>query len=185
VVADKNETPKKEPDRGQPVNGLSLALSAERTELTPGPDGKIEPITLQLRLHNEGKEVLRIKTDNLLPTWEGRVELTVTGPADGVGVDEQDGSNPPAKPAMGFFHPLPAGQSKRAGECKFPGPLPPGANGKVVAYSLTKPGKYRVRAAYSNFDQDPLPIAAGAWTGTATSNDLVITVRPAPRPTRK
>jgi RNA polymerase sigma factor (sigma-70 family) len=182
----KKESPKKEADRGQTLNGLSLGLSADKTELAPGSDGKIEPLTLRLQFHNESNDTIRIKTDNLLPTWEGRVTLNVIGP-DGknVGPEEEPGAKPVEKPKTGFFHPLSAGKSKLAGECKFPGPLPHGAEGKMHVYSLNKPGKYRVRASYTNIDQAPFSLPGGVWTGTVTSNELVITVRPAAQPNQK
>jgi RNA polymerase sigma factor (sigma-70 family) len=177
-VAKPADTPKKtEPDQGEPVNGLSLVLAADRTELTQGQDGKIAPLTLRLQFRNAGKEDFRVKTDNLVPTWDSRLQLSVIGPDDGsVGVTEQVGAKPAPKPTSGFFRPLPVGKSRSLGECKFPGPLPPVPGGKVFVYSLNKPGKYRIRATYSNLDQENIPGLPGAWTGTVTSNELVVEV---------
>jgi RNA polymerase sigma factor (sigma-70 family) len=166
----------KETDRGRPVKGLRLVLSADKTELVPGPDGKIAPITLRLHFHNESKQGMRIKTDNLLPTWEERIELTVTGPEES-SVDAREQKASKGKPATGFFQPLDAGKSKLAGECKFPGPLAHGADGKVLVYTLRKSGKYRLHATYLNGDR----AVDGVWSGQVTSNEIVLTLHPAER----
>jgi RNA polymerase sigma factor (sigma-70 family) len=167
--------PAEEDGRGKAVRGLRLVLDAGNGETAMTADAaQTQPIALRLQFKNDGDKPIKIKTTNLLASWEARYEITVTGPdAESVRIEVQDA--PPPAPT-GFFHTLDAGKTRVAGTARLPGTFP-SPDGKARTYHLCKPGRYVVRVRYVNNDKDNLPIADGVWTGTVDSNDCVITVR--------
>jgi len=156
---------------GKEVNGLKLSLSADRTETAMKPDGSnAEPVKLTLTFINVSDQP--IKLDAYLP----RMKFEVTSPDPKMlrtkGAQEYS-------PAAGFGRNatlIQPGQSWSWSEkvLPFPGWLE-GGNATRFEYLVQQPGVCRLKCSYTSGNNEP----AGNWTGTLTSNELALTVKPA------
>jgi hypothetical protein len=183
------DAPKK-PTGGKEVDGLQLTLSAETTKtvqkVDPNagnpdkiPGGGAEPIKLTLTFTNVGQKKLKLNT------FEADRRLITPEVADPEGKELKltfyrsrvTGTIALITPKEADYPVLEPGKSWTL-EKTFPGVWVnlPIANAQV--YVLPKKGDYKIRFNYEN-KKDDAPVAAGAWTGKATSNDLTITVKAA------
>ena len=159
-----------------PVNGLVLALTADRTDCRPG-----EALALSGQFRNAGKRPLLVQYVRVNPAdpW----------PADELHLALPDGKQYvldtwKARPG-GVF--LPAGESRtmRATTLRLTtsGWWRPIDGDKVVEISLRREGAYRIwfaHAAPKGWDGHE-----AEWHGTAVSNAVTFTVRPLPPEKRR
>ncbi|OAI46462.1 hypothetical protein AYO44_11290 [Planctomycetaceae bacterium SCGC AG-212-F19] len=162
---------------GKEVNGLKLTLSADSTETVMKADGSdAEPVTLKLTFTNVSDKP--IKLDAFLLGWY-KFAYDVTGPtADSLELQKYSGPIPKFKPADATSYPLLKPQESYTYEkgisTSFPGRL-----GEMTVYRVRKPGDYRIRFGYKNEQEAANQFAKGSWTGTLTSNELILKVLPA------
>lgn len=176
----------------QAVNGLKLTLSADKTETVMKADGSdAEPVTLTATFSNVSDK--QIKLCNYDYAMFSNFKYEVTGP-DGKLLKPE----PYLAPGTVFEEPK---------DSDFP-LIKPGTNRQRPVsfpyydsiidgrgfYSFKTPGEYRIKISYS-YSGVPIPpnqqstenmerankTAAGSWTGTLLSNELVLTVKPAPK----
>ena len=176
------------PAPGATVKGLKLTLSADRTFLAmtareleratkDTPRYNIGPAKLKLTFTNAGGAPIKLATYDW--SW-GLTKLDVRGPdPQSVRIVRQLVERMMAAPTAANYPTLQPGESwTDAWQPSFPG------NYGEANYVLLKPGAYRVRVTYAVEDRHLAmsPHAAGAWTGTVASNDVVFTVGEAGAP---
>jgi RNA polymerase sigma factor (sigma-70 family) len=165
-------------DAGKPVNGLKLTLSADRTETVMKPIGtNAEPVKLKLTFTNVSEKPIKLNTHALFAL--SRLRLEVTGPDAGsvLKVIEEGVERVFRGLIADDIITLKPGENWSVKEVAFPGRIETLAR---TDYTFLKPGDYRIRWVYA---PDPMhlkdPLAADSWTGTLTSNELVLKVKPA------
>ena len=175
--APRNTATKPEPVGGPVVNGLKLILTADKTQLTMKPDGwNAEPIKLKLAFTNAGQKEIQFA----VPSWFSSMTLNL-GRADKQKVTTL---------------PLPQAGTPDLSRAKSICLLKPGQSFSMeqsfptVDFTdyLLKAGSYRLKLTYdskrysryndANFNQQPIP--ADCWSGTLSSNELVLQVKPPP-----
>jgi len=167
----------KKADAGPAVDGLTLSLSADKTETFMKADGSdAEPVKLKLTFTNASDKPIKLNAyDFRLSQIRGAVK-----PPDNqdvkvrrVGVDRA--KLPP--PTAGDFPVIQPGKTWAYELLTFPGPVPDGAS-MISVYTVLKPGLYRLTFTYK-------PVAGltdeakGSWSGELVSNELTIAVKPA------
>ena len=168
---------KTEPAGGPAVNGLKLILTADNTQPTMKADGwNAEPIKLKLTFANAGDKEIQFA----VPSWFSSMTLDLSG-ADKEKVTTlplPQAGTPDLSRAKSICL-LKSGQSFSM-EQPFP----------TIDFTeyLLKAGSYRLKITYdskrysryndANFNQQPIP--ADCWTGTLSSNELVLQVKPPP-----
>ena len=171
------ETAKEEPKGGPPVKGLSLMLSADKTETTMKPDGSnAVPVELKLTFTNVGEQPIKVDRFDLALN---HLSLTVIGPdAEAVRIDSfllQRFRTP--TPNADAYPVLKPKDRSSAGVYSVPGVLD--LDNKRQTIVLRKPGEYRVKFAYHNATQAKNEFSADSWIGELVSNELVLKVNPA------
>jgi RNA polymerase sigma factor (sigma-70 family) len=179
---------------GPEVNGLKLTLSADKTETDLKADGSdAEPVKLKLTFTNVSKKPIQLDTYDL--TSSHFAALTILAP-DGrplhlerTALVNRGISVPPAGYAFPTIQPgeswstqehqviIPA-REPRSEPLLFPATIYHRL-GVRQEYVLNRPGEYRIKLTYIN-DAQNKPERTGSWSGTITSNELTLKVRPAP-----
>ncbi len=171
-------------DPGQPINGLKLTLTADKTDLqmsalqlrraTPDtPSYGCESTKLNLTFQNVSDKPIKLDVYDL--TWV-HLKLSVTGPNDkSVTVIELEADRQLVPPKATDYPVMEPGKSHSV-EVTFPGQM--GSR----RYVLMRPGRYVATVSYVNpnppGDIKPLPLAVGAWMGTVTSNAVAFNALP-------
>lgn len=179
--------PPKEPSEpaeigGEPVDGLRLALIADRQILTDRQEVRLLPdasnaqeVKLVLTFTNVGKAPLKLDLWDL--GFDEKLTVRVNGPEGGAEVRDIrpliDRGIPPREPSafvtlppsgMEYFH------------------LSSHGINTYCSIRLRKPGTYRIKVVYQAVDrQYPEAFAHGYWIGKVESNDVVLTVHPPAR----
>ncbi|OAI53669.1 hypothetical protein AYO44_15770 [Planctomycetaceae bacterium SCGC AG-212-F19] len=176
------ETPQKpgEPEGSKAVNGMKVTLTADKTETFMQPIGtNAKPVQLKLTFTNVSDKAITLSRgtnfNNAYQPFPLGCTFDVTGPDA-----ESVSKNPIRMPIIG-------GPPDREGfvtiEAKmtfvvvqdFPSqPLPGAGVNQKFAYTLGKAGEYRIKATYAVEQPNK-----NRWTGKLTSNELVLTVKPA------
>ncbi len=168
---------KSEPIGGVPVDGLRLALSAEKSETVMKADGSnAEPVELKLTFTNVSDKP--IKLDTYVLEYR-RLEFQAIGfdPED-IHIEITEFDLEIAPPTAKDFPVIQPGQSWSPNRTtSFPGGIPQKID-RAVHYFIRKPGTYKLRYTYDNQKPSTSPLAKGSWTGRVKSNEFVLRVRP-------
>ena len=167
------------PEGGSAVNGLRLTLSADQTETVMKADGSnAEPVKLKLTFTNVSDKPIKLANSAF---WSHCELVDLAGP------DAQSIQVKAAANVLGIEKTDPQviqpGQSwiqstiqvlRDTSEITFPGLV---HQRTTNHYHLLKPGEYRFKWKYFNEESD-YTRKEGSWTGTLTSNELVLKVLP-------
>jgi RNA polymerase sigma-70 factor (ECF subfamily) len=175
------EPPPREPDRTkgpEAVNGLKLTLHLDKTETVLNPDGRdIEPVQLRITHANVSDRPLKLELTLAVLRAGSRLEVTGPGVQKTDNPDRRAGPGQPEKITPESFHILQPGE-----EWPFTSAFP-----TYLFYGdlhfLNKPGEYRLKVIYCLPKETDHPLAKGSWTGTVTSNVVILNVRSAKKPT--
>jgi hypothetical protein len=152
----------------QPVDGLRLAVQADRIRTRVRPDGRdIVPITLRLTFHNVGKRALGLDLHALA---RRSLRLEVSGPSTSqvdAGAASQAAPKSADRPTLAPGRRLAARSS-----LSFPGDF-----GGLV-YQINRPGWYQLRLSYEQRQRSRCG-ANDCWTGRVHANLLWLQVLPA------
>lgn len=158
---------------GEAVNGLKLTLAAEKTELKILPPDRTETTKLTFSFTNVSDKPIKLDTYDLV--WS-RLKLDVEGPdAQSVRIVKRLIDRDLASPRAQDYPTIEPGKSLTyAYHPTFPGDF--GEN----VYFLLKPGEYHIRVTYACTEahQELSEHAKGSWTGSVTSNEVVLRVTP-------
>ncbi len=181
VVPGEEPAPETKPGPETPApaegGGLKLELKADATEIrmtpTAGARGTVTwdvaPVKLSINLANAGEKPVKLYTHEL---GTRLLKLDVTGPDDKSVRALKALVRVAVPPATENDFPMldPYSAFTLEEPIEFPGPF------AGTTWSLLKPGEYRVTMTYAVTDADVkrTPLAAGCWTGTVTSNELVL-----------
>jgi RNA polymerase sigma factor (sigma-70 family) len=145
---------------------LSLQLDKLQTHIKSGGTD-IEPVNLRFTYANVSDHPIRLDLSTAAVLCGTRLE--VAGP----GVSKSSGKKPvlqPEKLTAESFRVLEPGKEWSI-ELPFPTYEFFGA-----LFVLKQPGEYRIRTVYCLEKETDSPLARGSWLGTATSNEVVLTV---------
>src|SRR5262249_32426323 len=161
--------PKKEPGANV-ANGLRLSLRLDKTQTRVRPDGTdIEPVNLRFTYANVGDRP--VKLDMTVAAALCGTRLEVTGPR----VRKHPGKKPanqPDKLTPNDFRALEPGQEW---SIDLPFPVYEFFWDQFV---VKQPGEYRIKTVYALEKETDHPLARGCWTGSVTSNEVVLLVLP-------
>jgi hypothetical protein len=155
------------------IKGLSLTLAVSQTETVMRADrSNAAPVALILTFTNVGDKPVKLDTYDLPYR---NFKLTITGPnAKSVRIVDLDQERKRRAPIVEDFPEIrPSGSWFPKTVIDFPGDI------GAVSYALLEPGEYRVNAVYANPQVQESVFAAGSWTGSVTSNEIVLNVLPA------
>jgi hypothetical protein len=174
--AAKDTTPLKGPAAGPEVNGLKLALSADKLETFMKFDGTdAEPVKLTLTFNNVGDKPIKFnkgsiwRLRNVSEDAENFARFQIVGPdKDSVQTGErQTRANLGLDTAENMTEIKPGGSwSQTVSFLEDGGP---------IIYQILKPGEYRIKAAYTGKPLEGFAL----WTGALTSNEIVLRVKKA------
>jgi RNA polymerase sigma factor (sigma-70 family) len=157
---------------GRAVNGLQLTLHAPPPDTSMMPDGS-NSWTFQLHFVFKNASNKPLKLDMGPGPLLLGTKLEVKGPsARSVRFVASAFQREARAPAAKDFLLLAPGKTW-ARAVGFPRDALCGGQ-----FYLLEPGKYRLKATYALLRQADSPFAAGSWTGTVVSNELVVTVLP-------
>jgi WD40 repeat protein len=166
--------PTPQPPKAEAVKGLQLTLSTSMTETVMQADGSnAKPTLLKLTFANVGDTSIKLDAYDWL--WRS-FHLEVTGPdAKSVRIERLIIDRHVAAPDAEDFPEVKPGKSWSTDKHPFPGDV------GGVSITLLKPGAYRVKAVYSTNDNSVIKadFAKGRWTGSVTSNEIILKVLPA------
>ena len=162
----------------EPVNGLELTISADKTDLAlipieydksskDSPPYRVgTPAKLTFTFTNVSDKPVKLDAYDLV--WS-RLRLEVQGPdAGSVRVVKRMVERMMRAPREQDYPVVaPGGSWTCPGWASFPGNF--GEN----EYTLFKPGEFRIRAILTCAERKDLPLAAGSWTGVVMSNEIV------------
>ena len=172
------------PRAGEPVSGLKLTLSADKTELrmTPRnlrratrdtPRWNVEPTKLTLTFTNVSDKPIKLNTYDW--AWS-HMSLDIRGPdAESLSVLRRMVERMMAAPTKDNYPTLEPGASwTDRWHPTFPGDF------GETRYVLLKPGEYRITATYACAERHlkQSEHANGSWTGLVTSNEIVLNAVP-------
>jgi RNA polymerase sigma factor (sigma-70 family) len=166
----KHELPPKAAE-AEAVNGLKLTLRLDKTETRLRADGSdIEPVNLRFTYANVSDRP--IKLDFTVAAALCGTRLEVTGP-DVRKFANQRPANQPDKLIPEDFRVLKPGEEWSI-ELSFPLWI-----FFWDLFMVKQPGDYRINTVYALDKETDSPLAKGSWTGTVTSNEVVLKVLPA------
>jgi uncharacterized protein (TIGR03067 family) len=154
------------------VNGLKLTLSLDKKETPMMADGSdCEPIILGVTYKNVSDRPLKL--DMSMAMVYAGTHLEVSGPGVVKLTSKFKPPFDPAKVTTDSFRVLQPGE-------EYTGSQPFPVNAFCLDhFFLKKPGEYRIRMVHALLKETNNPLAKGSWTGTVTSNEVVLRVVPA------
>jgi RNA polymerase sigma factor (sigma-70 family) len=156
--------------KAEAVKGLKLTLAVNQTETVLNADrSNAAPVALILTFTNVGDKPIKLDTYDLPYR---NFKLTITGPdTKSVRIVDLDQERKTRAPSAEDFHLIkPSGSWFPKTVISFPGDI------GAVSYVLLEPGEYRVKVVYANPEVQKSEFAAGSWTGSVTSNAIVLKV---------
>jgi RNA polymerase sigma factor (sigma-70 family) len=167
---------------GNEVNGLKLSLSADKTETVMKADGSnAEPVKLSLTFTNVSDKPLKLDAYDFV--WR-HLQMKLTGPdAQSIEVTRKLVDWKKVAPTAAHFPTLQPQQQWTAAACvTLPGEVAivdpkvdPGTY--YQQFVFRKPGQYRVQLTYTCAEVWNHPLAKETWTGSLTSNEVVLTMK--------
>jgi hypothetical protein len=178
----KSDTETTKPEQGgNAVNGMKLILTADKMQTAMKADGSnAEPVKLKLTFANVGEKEIQVP----VPLWFASMALDLTRadkqqiltrqlPLDGLPDTSRADYMAALEPnqTISIEHPFPSGYSPFVEYL-----LKPGEYHLKITYDSKQYARYNRRQDGVYVNQQPIP--PGSWTGTLTSNELVLKVVP-------